>query len=290
MTQRCQRGGVYRARLSLALGATQATARAMKHLGVGSAEAQALARQPLVAIWTARALLSSACEPSPRWIRPRRAGLPSCGASKRPTLQQAGARRQEEDERGEHRVGEDADVEHQLVADVKGDRAGEGERVARQVKAEQRHDAKVEGEAAPRDRPREERRVAQAEGHPRGVVRVRCEPHLERLRAEHPVLVELGHGAEGVRDGEEQLRQQQVPVRHRHVRTPSALAAAPPPPRGEQAVERAPAAPIDGGEDKGDVADEDVVVVVVGLAQQEDPREGDEEHHLRGIGNFLPDL
>ena len=42
MSQRCQRGGVYRARLSRALGTKQATARARRHLRVDFAQARAL--------------------------------------------------------------------------------------------------------------------------------------------------------------------------------------------------------------------------------------------------------
>ena len=50
-------------------------------------------------------------------------------------------RRQEEDERGEHGVGEDADVEHELVRGVEGEGAGEGEGQPRGVAVEEEDDA-----------------------------------------------------------------------------------------------------------------------------------------------------
>ena len=119
----------------------------MKHLGVDSAEAQALAcasfgtTAPRGDLSGSGSPLECAEQPSPRRIRPRRPGCRAVAPAKGHLSVRLGARRQEEHERGEHGVREDANVEHHLVADVEGDRAGEGERVARHVQVEQRHDA-----------------------------------------------------------------------------------------------------------------------------------------------------
>ena len=93
-------------------------------------------------------------------------------------------------------------------------------------------------------------------------------------------------GLGGARDREEELKEEEVPVRHRrHLLRPRddglvlVGAVGPPPPEvGGDGVDRGVPAPVERARDKGDVADQDVVVVVVRLAEEEDVREGEEEH------------
>mmetsp|Transcript_22576 Transcript_22576/g.47513 ORF Transcript_22576/g.47513 Transcript_22576/m.47513 type:complete len:301 (-) Transcript_22576:480-1382(-) len=180
----------------------------------------------------------------------------------------------EERERAEHRVGKDADVEHELVHAVEADRRRERED-PQMTQEEHRHDAEVEEEAAPREEPREPPGLSHVGGQVPRVRSVRAEPDLERLRVEEPVLVHLGDGAVEVGHGEDELEEQKVPIRYGDVRgrvEQLPARAAPVPKDAQHVVYRGPTAPTCERGQRRHVADEDVMVVVIRLAQNKKVR------------------
>mmetsp|Transcript_6781 Transcript_6781/g.16361 ORF Transcript_6781/g.16361 Transcript_6781/m.16361 type:complete len:294 (-) Transcript_6781:218-1099(-) len=174
-------------------------------------------------------------------------------------------RLEEQYQRRDHHQGEHADVEHDLVARVEEHRGGERDDVSRLAVEEEEGYHEVKQHPAPCDEPREEGVGVQP---PPGL-----EPHDQRLRPEQPVVVHLGERAVQVGDAEEEPHREQVPPRHARVPPP-------PEPREDGLVEAHPPAPPDEGPDEQDVAHQEVVVVVVGLADVEEPGEG-EPHDRR---------